>query len=381
MKQFNRRTVVNLIRDESVSRADLARKTGLTRAGISNIIDDLIESEIIIESGVQNAANGRKPMHLKLNSEQLYCIGVSIRYGVCFAGIADIDGNIVVEESLDFSNLKDTDEGISLICNSIKRMVADHVTTQKILGVGITSPGPVDIYTGRILNPPKLPKWRNVPIVSRLNECFDYKIILEKDSVSSAISLKNYGCGKDHRNFFYVEVVRDGVGSVIVLNNDVYRGNSGFAGEFGHLSIELNGRPCSCGNSGCLERYASFNAITEDLREDYPEVKTWKEIVDGAESDDRLAQTVRNEARYLGTGIVSVINLLDLDAVIIGGDVVSDSRMLLDEISHYVNNHMLTRNSKQVPVYFSNQDYCYSFLSSVSIVSERFFQGGLSELL
>ncbi len=381
MKHLNRKTVVNLIRKESVSRADLARKTGLTRAGITNIIDDLIQSGIIIESGVQDAANGRKPMHLKLNSAQLYCIGVSIRYGLCYVGIADIDGNVVVEESLDFSNLKNADEGISLICNSIKSMVANHVTTQKILGVGVTSPGPVDIYTGRILNPPNLPKWRNVPIIPRLNECFNYTIILEKDSVSSAMSLKNYGCGKDHRNFFYVEVVSDGVGSVIVLDHEVYRGNSGFAGEFGHLSIELNGRQCTCGNSGCLERYASFNAITEDLRKDYPEVKTWKDIVDGAVSDKRLAQTVKNEARYLGTGIVSVMNLLDLDAVIIGGDVVSDSRMLLDEITQYVNNNMVTRNSKQVPVYFSNHDYCYSFLSSVSIVSERFFRGGLSELL
>ena len=192
---------------------------------------------------------------------------------------------------------------------------------------------------------------------------------------------KNYGCGKDYKNFFYIEVVSDGVGSVIIMNHEVYRGNNGFAGEFGHLSIELDGRPCICGNKGCLERYASFNAILDVVREDYPNLQTWQDIIDGAQTDPRLSELVRSEARYLGIGIVSVMNLLDLDAVVIGGDVVTTSRMLLDEISQYVNSTMLTRNSKQIPILFASQDHYYSFLSSASLVSERFFSGGLSDLL
>jgi predicted NBD/HSP70 family sugar kinase len=204
---------------------------------------------------------------------------------------------------------------------------------------------------------------------------------LEKDSVSSALSSKNYGRGKDYKNFFYVEVVSDGVGGVIVLNHEVYRGNNGFAGEFGHISIETDGRLCTCGNKGCLECYASFNAILDTIRNDYPEIKTWKDIVNGAETDVRLAQAVRDEAKFLGTGLVSVINLLDLDAIIVGGLVVSESRRLLDELEQYINSNMLTRNSKHVPVYFSSHDNYYSFVSSASIVSERFFSGGLSQLL
>jgi len=90
---------------------------------------------------------------------------------------------------------------------------------------------------------------------------------------------------------------------------------------------------------------------------------------------------VRDEAKFLGTGLVSVINLLDLDAIIVGGLVISESRRLLDELEHYINSNMLTRNSKHVPVYFSSQDNYYSFVSSASIVSERFFSGGLSQLL
>ena len=304
MKHLNRRTVVNMIRQESVSRADLARKTGLTRAAITHIVDHLIESGIIAESGIQHAANGRKPMHLKLNSDHLYCIGVSIRYGICFVGLADIEGRVIVEESLDFSNLLGPNEGITLIVDAINRIIKEYVTDQIILGIGISSPGPVDIYTGRILNPPNLPKWRNVPIIPQLQQYFDYTIILEKDSVSSALSSKNYGRGKDYKNFFYVEVVSDGVGGVIVLNHEVYRGNNGFAGEFGHISIETDGRLCTCGNKGCLECYASFNAILDTIRNDYPAIKAWKDIIDGAETDARLAQAVRDEAKFLGTGLV-----------------------------------------------------------------------------
>ncbi len=95
MKHLNRRAVVNMIREESVSRADLARKTGLTRAAITHIIDHLIESRIIMEAGVQEAANGRKPMHLKINSDHLYCIGVSIRYGSCYVGLSGIEGKVI----------------------------------------------------------------------------------------------------------------------------------------------------------------------------------------------------------------------------------------------------------------------------------------------
>ncbi len=381
MKHLNRRTVVNLIREESLSRADLARKTGLTRAAITNIIDDLIASGIIVEAGTQESANGRKPMSLKLNNSNLVCIGVSIRYGICYVGISDIEGKVIAQRDIDFSNLADADEGIALIAASLSALMEDHISDERVLGIGISSPGPVDIYTGRILNPPNLPLWRNVPIVSSLKNSFDQTIILEKDSVSSALTSKNYGCGKDYKNFFYIEVVSDGVGSVIIMNHEVYRGNSGFAGEFGHLSIELDGRPCICGNRGCLERYASFNAILDVVREDYPNVQTWQDIIDGAQTDPRLSELVRTEARYLGIGIVSVINLLDLDAVVIGGDVVTTSRMLLDEISQYVNSTMLTRNSKQIPILFASQDHYYSFLSSASLVSERFFSGGLSDLL
>ena len=379
MKHLNKTSVLNIIRKKSVSRADLARETGLTRAAISFIVDDLIQSGLIVEAGTRESKYGRRPIKLKINNQKLYCIGVSIRYGICLVGISTINGNIVSESILDFSDLSSPKEGVLLIVEAIRKLLSEHVTDQDILGIGISAPGPVDIYTGRIINPPNLKQWNNVPVVEDLKEHFNYTIFLEKDSVSSGLSEKNYGSGKGHKNFIYIEIVTGGIGSVIVINNEIYRGDSGFAGEFGHVMIEADGKPCSCGNRGCLERYGAVDEIINSIHSEFPEIKTWEQIVEGSKEDDRLLQVIKDEARYIGMGIITVMNLLDLEAVIIGGVVIPHTDLLIKEISAYIGERLITRASKNIPVYAAREDDSFSFLPSATIVSEKFFSGELIE--
>ena len=368
-----------MIHKNELSRAELAKKTGLTRPAITNIVDDLIRKEIVIEAGVKSSSGGRKPVILQINNDKIYCIGVSIRYDLCMVGIASLDGQVIAEETLDFSALSAPEDGIREIAVTLKKLLSEYVTDQKILGVGVSSPGPVDIFSGTILNPPSIELWRNVPIVDELQKYIDLKIYLEKDAVSSALIEKNYGYGRQYKNFMHIDVVSHGVGCGIVIGDSLYRGVEGLGGEFGHITINVMGKQCHCGNIGCIECYASIDNVLDSLKDDYPEINSWEEIVVRSKNDERLVQVIKDEAHYLGAGIVSVVNLLELEAVVLSGEIVFDSYFLIDELRKYVNGRSINRDKKTVDIFISDKDHNKSFLSSATVVSEKFFSGELMD--
>lgn len=380
MRQNNRKFIIQMIHKKQVSRADLARKTGLTRAAISVIVDDLIRKGIVREAGLGESTSGRKPVVLELNNEQLYCIGIGIRYDCCHIGISSINGNIIAEKRLDLTNLETAEQGIDQISAVLQSMLDTYVSEEiVVLGIGVSSPGPVDINSGIILNPPPLEIWWNVPIVTKLNERFNIPVFLDRDTAASALVEKNYGKGKKYKNFIQIDVIKEGVGCGIIINDQLYRGVSGFGGEFGHISINVQGIQCRCGNIGCIECYASISAILNTLRGIFPEIQSWKDLVLRSKDDETLANVIKEEAHYLGAGILSVMNLLELEAVILSGEVVFEPYMLLDELRQYINSRSITRTIKSIDVLISNTDYTLSFTSSATIVSEKFFSGELME--
>jgi len=379
MKQNNRKIIINMIHRKPISRAELARKTGLTRAAISGIVDDLINQGIVIETGLGESVSGRKPVELGMNSEHLYCLGISIRYDYCLLGISDINGKVVDELRLDFSNFKNANEGMEIIGQSLKEMILTNVTDQIVLGIGISSPGPVDIYSGTILNPPKLEMWQGFPIVEKLKEKFDLEVFLDRDAVASTLVEKNYGKGRKYKNFILIDVINNGIGCGIVINDALYRGVNGFGGEFGHISIDFNGKQCRCGNIGCIECYASVEAIIENIDKKYSEIKNWENIVVRSKNDDTFVQIIKQEAHYLGAGVINVMNLLEFEAVILSGEVVFEPYLLINELRQYVNQKSITRSIKTIDVLVSEQDYNLNFVSSATIISEKFFSGELME--
>ncbi|MDC7228417.1 MAG: ROK family transcriptional regulator [Spirochaetales bacterium] len=379
MKQDNRKHILNIIHGKQISRADLARQTGLTRAAISGIVDDLINQGIVIETGVKDSANGRKPVKLGLNVEYLYALGVNIRYDRCIVGLSDINGSIIEEDVLDFSEIKNSDEGIRLIAASLRHIIENNINAQLILGLGISSPGPVDIYSGVILNPPKLEMWRGVHIVEKLKQEFDFPIFLDRDAVGAALMEKIYGKGRKYRNFIQIEITNNGIGCGIVINNKIYRGVDGLGGEFGHMSIDFNGKKCRCGNVGCIEGLASIEAVMKNLEETGLKADNWPDVVIKSKDDEVFVEVIRQEARYLGLGIVNVMNLFELEAVILSGEVVFEPYLLITELRQFINQRSITRDMKTIDVLVSEKDYNLHSVPSATTVLEKFFSGKLME--
>jgi len=258
IKSSNRSLILKVLNSlGQASRAELSRVTGLTKTSITNIVGDLIASGIVCETGSLDSSSGRKPILLELVENALYAIGIYISRDFVYTNLVNLKGEIIKERKYDFALTETQDTFVSAICENVKRILSESgVETSRILGIGVASIGPLDIHRGVILDPPNFRGLKSIPIVQALKEKFKFNVFLDNDMNASAIAEKILGSAKKASNFVYVGVT-NGIGSGIVINNQIFRGSSGFAGEIGHTTIDIHGERCACGNLGCLELYAS----------------------------------------------------------------------------------------------------------------------------
>lgn len=264
-----------------------------------------------------------------------YAIGVDIGGTNVPASIVDGSGKII--HTIDKKTLAEggPDAVISRITSSIKDLVTYFKSTIRdgeIIGVGIGAPGTLDHKKGQITTSPNLPQLRNIPIVELINKEVKLPVYLDNDANCAVIAEHWIGAAKGCENVVLM-TLGTGIGGGIIINNKIYRGSHGTAGEIGHMTIFVKGNKCACGNFGCLEAYASANATVnrakEKLkREDVASTLQTKKLSDitaheiflHAEQGDRFAQSILIESgNYLGVGIAAIANIFDPDMIIIGG--------------------------------------------------------------
>ena len=221
-----------------------------------------------------------------------------------------------------------------------------NITMEEIIGIGVGSPGPLDTKAGVIIHAP-LMKWKNFPIVERLEADFHKPVKLDNDGNLGALAEQRCGVARGFDNIMYM-TVSTGCGSGILLNGQIYHGKNDGAGEVGHISIDPDGFECPCGSRGCFELYASGTAINDRVRQDVQNgVKTTiydmadgdAQKIDGAlilkaaESGDAYALEVyKQEGYYLGVGISNLFNLVDPDVIVLGGGVTKAKKYFHDEL-------------------------------------------------
>lgn len=220
------------------------------------------------------------------------------------------------------------------------------VNMSDILGMGVGCPGPLDAGRGVILNAP-LMGWKNFPLQDRLIEDFQIPVKIDNDCNLGALAEQRCGCARGLKNVIYV-TVSTGVGAGILINGQIYHGRTGGAGEFGHLSIEENGKPCPCGNRGCLELYCSGTAIKQILTDELRKGKKGivfdlaagnegkldaKLLAEAAEQGDVYSLALFERiGEMLGYGLSNLFNLFDPDMVVIGGGVSKSHKFFEDAL-------------------------------------------------
>jgi predicted NBD/HSP70 family sugar kinase len=303
------------------------------------------------------------------------------------AGIVDIKGSLKHSYNFDNSNYMmcnssdmtdNTKVNLERELNYIKHAISDLIKNsgieeEKILGLGISAPGPLDVYNGTILNPPNFSLWHGVNIISELKKDIPFEIFLENNSTALTLAEKNISNSTKFSDFMLI-VVDTGIGGGIVIDDKLYRGKEGFGCEIGHTTIDVNGKPCSCGNIGCLEVYASIPAILKKAWQYDTEIRSWEDIVDRAEQGNNYClNIIREEARLLGAAIVNALNILELEAVVLTGYINYKPNMLIKLINEYVGKTAITRNIRSTEIFSSSLNKNSDIIAAASIVIDKFF--------
>ena len=359
MKLNNMLEIIDLVRRGPVSRADVARATGLTRAAVTIIVDRL-QKDGILEKPDTEQERGRKNSLLQLKDQRFYFMGIDITRVNCSLCIADIKGNSIAETGFTLSADAAFEDVLPLVLDRVQDVCRNIGGAQRLTGVGVSTPGPVDVVAGRVLNPTNFRMLHNQNVVYRLREVVGCGIWLENNAAARTLYEKNLGAGRHFSNFM-VMIVDTGVGSGLVLDGRLFRG-LGFAGEAGHTSVNMDGPLCACGNRGCLEGYAAIPSLLRREFAGHNDVSSWKDVVD-------------REARYLAQSIINTANLLDLEAVILIGYIAYRPDLLLERIRRAVQGVRITGRIHGLEIIASQERENAGALSAAIIAMEKFLEG------
>ena len=334
MRAINRQIVLNYVRDRGpISRAEIARQTALQRSTISEIVDSLLEEELIEEIGAGRSTGGRCPTLLALRTTGAAAVGIDIAPTRTTVAACNLAGRVLERE--EFETDHDFETTITRAVGAACRLI--EKSQGKIEGVGVSLPGLVDPSTGRLLYIPYF-KWRDLDVGPRIAAATGLDVTIDNDANAAALAELWFGQSEvsEARDFIMV-FIAEGVGTGIVFDRQIYRGEGGAAGEFGHMIIgERAPVPCSCGSYDCWEAFASGRAAVarysklagsaEDSRQ-----MSFAQLIDRALRGEGAAREALMEtARYLGIGISNLIIGFSPQIVVVGGaitrawDLVSD---------------------------------------------------------
>ena len=331
-RHINRQIALTLIGShQPISRADLARRMKMRRGAVSLLVQELLDERHIIEGTTGEAARGRRPTLLYINTRQRSSVAVDVRASRTFLMLADPMGR-PRSEIVTMPTARDPRRFIAALAERILQLLEDDATDAgKCEGIGIVVPGMVDSGTSRVLNAPTL-GWRNVDLRGRLTAATGLAVHVENAGRACALAQvwEAHRAAAPVRNLVFVSV-SDGIGVGIVVNGEVLRGRHNIAGEFAHMPLSLDGPRCSCGAIGCWEAHVSNVATLTRYFGRAPLVAavhdptfTMDQLMARARTGDRKAlAALQVTARYLGLGLAGVVNIIDPDCVFIGGEIVA----------------------------------------------------------
>ena len=365
VKSFNKHAALDLIRFSAgdLSRTDIADQMGLTRAAVSLIVNDLLESGVVQEAESRSAPSGRPPVILEVNPKAGLVGAIDMGATHMSIALADFTARIIYEADFPF----DIKAGPKICLaaanqNILQILESQGLSLSDLTAVGVGVPGPVNTEAGIVISPPIMPGWDRYPIRATLEQMLGCPVTLNNDAELGALGEWAYGAGRGEKNVAYIKV-GSGVGAGLILNRQIYGGTTGAAGEIGHLTIDENGPLCDCGNHGCLEAFAGGHAIAKQgqllvksgkrtLLSELPFEKiTAHEVAEAARRGDLPAQEIlRRAGTFIGIAIAGLINLFNPSIVIIGGGVAQIGDIITTPIRQAVRERAMHASEQSVRI-------------------------------
>ena len=389
IRETNLSSVLRLIHSQSpISRAQLAVTTGLNKSTISSLVDELITHKLVIEAGSNSSGAGRPATLLEINSQAGMIIGVELGVDFVSVAVTDFLGNITWRRREDANPNEDQQKMLDQTLRIVKEaMAAGKKKNTRFLGMGLATPGTVEITKGVLIFAPNL-HWRNVPFGKIFTEQTKLKVFVENDANAAATAEHLFGTARQSQDFLFV-FAGVGIGGGLFLNGKLYRGKNGYAGEIGHSPImaEPSQTVCHCGNRGCWETYANQYSIIQRVQARL-EVKrtsivpklmaeqnsplTIHLIKQAADAGDKEAIDSFAEAgRAMGQGFAGLSNIFNPEKIILGGPLSIAGEYLLPAIKETMAQHSLTEIDQQAEVLLSPFGPDASLIGAIAIVADN----------
>ncbi|PKH11213.1 ROK family protein [Planomicrobium sp. MB-3u-38] len=378
VKEGNKSLVLNKIIDCSpISRASVASEVGLNKGTVSSLVNDLLEDHLIYESGPGVSSGGRRPVMLLFNEKAGHSIGIDIGVNYLLGILTDLSGNIVLKKEVTFKVLSYEEIEAKLFA------VIDHLQASApssphgIIGIGVGVPGIVD-NDGNILLAPNL-NWKNLNLQAILEDKYGLPVIIENEANAGAYGEKKFGAGTECDNIVYVSA-GIGIGVGLILNGELYKGSNGFSGELGHMTIQIDGETCRCGNKGCWELYASEQALIKRAEPmglplaDHEEFDLTNLQALAAAGNKDVIALFEQTGDYLGVGINNIINTFNPQQVIIGNRLASAKELLEQPLNNRVANQALWFQKNDLEIKFSELSTFSTALGVAAFSIENFLQ-------
>ncbi|WP_211296359.1 ROK family transcriptional regulator [Paenibacillus donghaensis] len=350
VKKINKSIILHTIRKYSpLSRAKVSEMTGLNKATVSNLVAELCAQELVTEAGPGESSGGRKPLILHFNAMAGSVIGVELRVKQLTAVLCDLGGRILQEQecSLESHQLPYVLEAMTKLISAL--IAAAPATPYGIVGIGVGVPGMVDEH-GVVLFAPNL-GWETVDLRALLEAEFAVPVTIDNEANAGALGELNFGAARDVRHLLYVSA-GSGIGSGIIIEGELYKGARGYAGETGHMSIEAEGKPCSCGSQGCWELYASEKTYDTPALP-LPARTTPELVAHAAAGEPNTLSHFNTMGEYLGIGVTNLINSFNPQLIVIGGALSEAEAWLGEPLRSVVAKRTLPYHKQELEITFS----------------------------
>ncbi|WP_101697546.1 ROK family transcriptional regulator [Clostridium minihomine] len=361
LPEMNRSAVVKILQQQEVcSRADIARQTGLTQAAITKIVASMMEMGIVSEAGIITGCDNRRSIGLRLNAGKHQIIGVKFARQMFAVGVFDISGKIYTQTETKYS----LEENPQKVLSAMKKQIHDMLKKyENVVSIGLAVPGPYLRDEGRIAVVTRMTAWHTINFIEEFKEEFHKPVFIEHDANAGALAEWLFGGHAQSASTLAYFLVGEGVGAGIIERGTLFRGMQGSACEIGHVSVDVHGPRCECGNYGCLEMYCSASALWKKAQTHVPEClpngtlqscDACNAVFQAAWAGHQKAlDVVRETAEYIGYGCVTLINAYNPDIIIIGDVMSQGGDLLMPTIQKVVQQRVIPELYNRVQIKIS----------------------------
>jgi predicted NBD/HSP70 family sugar kinase len=357
---------------------ELTHRLGLTKMAISAIIAEMAEDRLILEQEADESrmdkrnGSGRRPVLISLVSQRINALGLYLSRDGINGVWCDVTGRVFQTWKRPFGHPVTSADYQRQLGEMFANMLAATAGVP-LAGVGLSCIGPLNLSEGMLLSPPNFYGIENIPLRKILQEQTDLPIFIDNDMNAATLAEQLYGAARGFQHVVYIGLC-NGVGAGIITYGRLFQGSSGYGGEIGHMSVDVNGPRCKCGNNGCLELYASIPVLLEKAGVDHLD-----DLVTRAYRDPATCQAwLPDLTSVLGNALVSLANIFDPEVILIGHQGVRLAPFLLNDLEKQMNARIFQRQSKQIPIRVATFGEQTPLIGAATLVFQAVFRGDLT---